>query len=158
MKNHLRRKKQMFFNQRKMPQSLGKKLTRNEFVVLNLSLALLLAYVTFLAGIDKTANRDGCVTAGAFIHYFFLVAFAWQAVEGFLLYKVFVATDANSHFTHFQSKTAALSWGIPLLIVAIVLIIRSDLYLGKNVYAEGRGWYFWNAVYFKFLSFFADVG
>ncbi|OQV24202.1 putative Adhesion G protein-coupled receptor L4 [Hypsibius exemplaris] len=111
-------------------------LSKNEFVIINLSVALLGSYTTFLAGVDRVEPRAGCVAVGCLIHYFFLVAFCWEAVEGFLLYKAFApatATAASVEFRHFRAKTCALAWGIPLIIVGIILITNPQYYVGPNV-------------------------
>ncbi|OQV12558.1 hypothetical protein BV898_13202 [Hypsibius exemplaris] len=108
-------------------------LTKNEFVVLNLSVALLLAYVTFLAGIDAVTPRAGCVAAGAFIHYFFLVTSLWGGVEGYLLYQAFATAAPATEITHFQVKASAIAWGIPVVLVSIVLLLDPEYYAGRNV-------------------------
>ncbi|OQV12561.1 hypothetical protein BV898_13205 [Hypsibius exemplaris] len=116
----------------KLP-SRRRALTKNEFVVLNLSVALLLAYVTFLAGIDAVTPKAGCIAAGAFIHYFFLVTSLWGGVEGYLLYQAFATAVPATEFTRFQAKASAIAWGIPVILVSIVLLLDPEYYAGKNV-------------------------
>ena len=109
--------------------------TKNQFTIVNLCVALLLGYVTFLAGIDRRNDEVvSCSAAGAFIHYFFLVSFCWEAVEAYLLQTTFLSTLSNVHMHRFRLKTVLFSWGLPLVIVAIVLMADFRNYVGQRLY------------------------
>ncbi|OQV12887.1 putative Adhesion G-protein coupled receptor G2 [Hypsibius exemplaris] len=124
----------MFLSRHLAKTTDGKKLTKRAFVIISMCAGLLLTYVTFLAGVDKVVPRAGCIAAGCLIHYFFLVTFTWQGVEGFLLYRVFAAGAgaATNGIRFFRLKSSVISWGIPLVIIAIVLIISPEYYVGNN--------------------------
>ena len=49
----------------------------------------------FVSGIDRVSVRAGCITVGALIHYFALVAWMWMGAEALLMFQklVIVFTD-----------------------------------------------------------------
>ena len=57
-------------------------------VQLCLSLGAML--IVFVAGIDRTENRAGCITVGVLIHYFTLVAWMWMGAEALLMFRKLV--------------------------------------------------------------------
>ena len=80
------------------------------FIHLNLSIALLLGYVVFLAGIDTAVgNRIGCAFVAALLHYLFTAVFSWMLCEGIMLYLMLVVV-----FSKFSQKWwcfLLLGWG-----------------------------------------------
>ncbi len=61
------------------------------FVHLNLSIALLLGYVVFLAGVDTAiGNRIGCAFVAALLHYLFTAVFCWMLCEGIMVFLMLV--------------------------------------------------------------------
>ena len=46
--------------------------------------------IVFVAGIDRTENRAGCITVGVLLHYLILVAWMWMAAEAVLLFQKLV--------------------------------------------------------------------
>ncbi|KAG8555289.1 hypothetical protein GDO81_017657 [Engystomops pustulosus] len=56
----------------------------------NLCINLFIAESLFLISIDKTSNVIACAILAGFLHYFFLVAFAWMCLEGVQLYLMLV--------------------------------------------------------------------
>ncbi|XP_078354871.1 uncharacterized protein LOC144639420 isoform X2 [Oculina patagonica] len=88
------------------------------FIHKNLSVALIFAQLLFMFGVNKTANELACKGIAIALHYFFLVAFAWMALEGVMLYLMLVKV--------FHTKTAptkskkiffCLGWGLPIIVV-----------------------------------------
>jgi len=88
------------------------------FIHKNLAVALVFAQLIFLFGINKTSNELVCKGIAIALHYFFLVSFAWMALEGVMLYLMLVKV--------FHTKTAptkskkiffCLGWGLPVIIV-----------------------------------------
>ena len=102
----------IFFLRRKLLRAL------HLFVHLNLSISLLLGYLTFISGIDtatgsivsicklqygshsrsicitihcSTIMQGGCAFVAALLHYFFLAAFCWMLCEGVMLHLMLVA-------------------------------------------------------------------
>ena len=67
-------------------------LTRVHYLIhLNLSIALLLGYVVFLAGVDTAVgNRIGCAFVAALLHYLFTAVFLWMLCEGIMLFLMLV--------------------------------------------------------------------
>ena len=57
---------------------------------IQLAVSLFLMLVIFLAGIDQTENRAGCITVGVLLHYLILVAWMWMAAEALLLFQKLV--------------------------------------------------------------------
>ena len=57
---------------------------------LQLALSLILMLIVFVAGIDRTENRAGCITVGVLLHYLILVTFMWMAAEAVLLFQKLV--------------------------------------------------------------------
>lgn len=107
---------------KRMRQALSQK------VLFNLSLALLLLYVTFLVGIERTENTVACTIVAILQHYFLLSSFAWMAVEAILQYFRFVKV-IGSYVPRFIIKAAVPAWGAPALIVGIASITDYRLYL-----------------------------
>ena len=57
---------------------------------LQLALSLILMLIVFVAGIDRTENRAGCITVGVLLHYLILVTFMWMGAEAVLLFQKLV--------------------------------------------------------------------
>ncbi|XP_078384523.1 adhesion G protein-coupled receptor L3-like [Oculina patagonica] len=89
---------------------------------LNLVIAIAVAQIIFLAGIDATSKQEACIFVAVSIHYFYLVGFAWMLMEGIYLYlmvvKVFNTLVKIKLFY-------AFSWGFPLLMVVCSIVIAS---------------------------------
>lgn len=58
-----------------------------------------------------------CTASAILIHYAFLSAFMWMAIEGFYLYKlmIHVFDSGSNHLTMYR----IMGYGIPLVIVGI---------------------------------------
>ncbi|XP_045081554.1 adhesion G-protein coupled receptor G4 [Coregonus clupeaformis] len=98
-------------------------------ILINLSVALLCLNLVFL--LDSWLSSFGsyglCITTAATLHYFLLASFTWMGLEAvhmyFALVKVF-----NVYVPFYIQKFCAIGWGIPLLIVSLVLAIEKDAY------------------------------
>ena len=62
---------------------------------IQLSLALMCMLVVFVAGIDHTENKAGCVTVGVLLHYFLLAAWMWMGAESLMLFQKLVIVFVN---------------------------------------------------------------
>ncbi|GFN97908.1 hypothetical protein PoB_002441400 [Plakobranchus ocellatus] len=102
-------------------------------VMLQLSTALLLSWIVFLAGIDRTSDHGPCIATAAILHYLILASFLWMLMEGILQYLLLVKV-MTSNFSHFWWKTAFLSWGVPAIPVITTLAIDPELYRGGKYY------------------------
>ncbi|XP_045579874.1 adhesion G-protein coupled receptor G4 [Salmo salar] len=98
-------------------------------ILINLSVALLGLNLVFL--LDSWLSSFGsyglCISTAATLHYFLLASFTWMGLEAvhmyFALVKVF-----NVYVPLYIHKFCALGWGIPLVIVSLVLAIEKDAY------------------------------
>ncbi|XP_068749321.1 adhesion G-protein coupled receptor D1-like [Montipora capricornis] len=87
--------------------------------------SLLTGQITFLVGINATANKGACVAAAALMQYFFMAALCWMPVDGIHLY---LFTVKVYNVSHKMLVYHLLSWGIPAVFVSISLGIAT----GKN--------------------------
>ena len=62
---------------------------------IQLALSLILMLVVFVAGIDWTQNKAGCITVGVLLHYLTLVVWMWMAAEALLLFQKLVIVFVN---------------------------------------------------------------
>ncbi|XP_028397360.1 uncharacterized protein LOC114521149 [Dendronephthya gigantea] len=103
----------------------GARSERN-FIHVNLAVAIGLAQVTFLAGIDETDYKVACIIVAALLHYFLLVAFSWMLVEGIFLHilivKVFHDQLPKRRFY------VTFCWGLPFVIVLLSVNLLRDGY------------------------------
>ncbi|XP_012938741.2 uncharacterized protein LOC101862506 [Aplysia californica] len=118
---------------------------RPQQTLFHLSLALLLSWVTFLAGIHQTSSHSGCIAVAALLHYLVMVSFMWMLMEGILQYLLFVRV-MNTYFSKYMLKTAVPAWGVPLIPVIIILSVDAELYKGGKDYC----WMSLDAFYYGF--------
>ena len=55
-----------------------------------LAMSMMFMLIVFVAGIDRTENRAGCITVGVLLHYLILVTWMWMAAEAVLLFQKLV--------------------------------------------------------------------
>ncbi|XP_067375708.1 adhesion G-protein coupled receptor G6 isoform X2 [Channa argus] len=98
-------------------------------ILINLSVALLGLSMIFLldSWLSSFSNYHLCIATAATLHYFLLASFTWMGLEAvhmyFALVKVF-----NIYVSFYTLKFCAVGWGIPLVIVSLVLAINKDAY------------------------------
>ncbi|XP_068737283.1 adhesion G-protein coupled receptor D1-like [Montipora capricornis] len=101
---------------------------------LNLVIALAIAQIAFLSGINAVEPKGFCVFIAAFIHYFYLVGFAWMLFEGVYLYlKVVKVFNTEVRMRLFL----AVAWGVPAGIVALSIAFASGQDGGIHSYVNG---------------------
>ena len=66
--------------------------------------------IVFVAGIDKTSHRGGCITTGVLIHYFTLAAIMWMGAEALLMFQKLVIVFGTLTFQHFL-LVSITCWG-----------------------------------------------
>ena len=77
---------------------------------IQLCLSLGAMLIVFVAGIDRTENRAGCIAVGVLIYYFTLVAWMWMGAEALLMLKKLVIVFGKT--THFSILLISLiCWG-----------------------------------------------
>ncbi|XP_052239707.1 adhesion G protein-coupled receptor L3-like isoform X4 [Dreissena polymorpha] len=100
---------------------------RRVAVLLNLSIALIISYVMFIGGIDRTENKIVCTTVASLLHYIYLVVFSLMLVEGIDI--------AVSILIVFKTKSK-LKWMLTASWVAPAVIVGTTLGVTKT---EGYG-------------------
>ncbi|XP_060230608.1 adhesion G-protein coupled receptor G2 isoform X2 [Meriones unguiculatus] len=98
-------------------------------ILIQLCAALLLLNLVFLLDcwIALHNTRSFCISVAVFLHYFLLVSFTWMGLEAFHMYLALVKVF-NIYFQKYILKICIVGWGIPAVIVAIVLTISLDNY------------------------------
>ncbi|XP_022108634.1 latrophilin-like protein LAT-2 isoform X2 [Acanthaster planci] len=95
----------------------------------NLAFALLVGHTVFLF-ID-TENKAGCAVVAVLLHFFFLAAFTWMALEG-----VFLLIKSTPTFPWRIRLPAwfAVGWGVP---ASVVLMSIASKFEGYNSRVQG---------------------
>ena len=94
------------------------------------SISLFLMLVVFVAGIDRTENRAGCITVGVLLHYLTLVAWMWMAAEAVLLFQKLVVVFMNVT-VKYLIIVSAICWSGSkhLSIINNFVLMYSDSYI-----------------------------
>ncbi|XP_037677915.1 adhesion G-protein coupled receptor G2 isoform X2 [Choloepus didactylus] len=98
-------------------------------ILIQLCAALLLLNLVFLldSWIALYNMRGICISVALFLHYFLLVSFTWMGLEAFHMYLALVKVF-NTYIQKYILKFCIVGWGIPAVVVAIVLAISPDNY------------------------------
>ncbi|KAM9333091.1 uncharacterized protein KZ484_018173 isoform 2-T2 [Pholidichthys leucotaenia] len=99
-------------------------------ILIQLCVALLLLNLVFLVDAWLALYPDAvglCISTAWFLHYFLLVAFTWMGLEAVHMYLALVKVF-NSYISHYMLKFSLVGWGIPMLVVIIVIAINKDNY------------------------------
>ncbi|XP_060904380.1 adhesion G-protein coupled receptor G4 isoform X2 [Labrus mixtus] len=98
-------------------------------ILINLSAALLGLGMLFLLNswLSSFSNYGLCIATGASLHYFLLASFTWMGLEAVHMYLALVKVF-NIYIPSYILKFCAAGWGIPLVIVSIVLAMDKDAY------------------------------
>ncbi|XP_034454866.1 adhesion G-protein coupled receptor G4 [Hippoglossus hippoglossus] len=104
-------------------------------ILINLSAALLGLSMLFLldSWFSSFSSYGLCIATAATLHYFLLASFTWMGLEAVNMYLALVKVF-NIYVPSYILKFCAVGWGIPLVIVGLVLAIDKDAY--GNVAAE----------------------
>ncbi|XP_073515969.1 adhesion G-protein coupled receptor G1-like [Phyllobates terribilis] len=94
----------------------------------NLLVAVLLLDLSFIlsAVLGALQQRNLCAGSAAALHLALLCTFSWMSIEGFNLYRLVVKVFLSSAVT--TVRLALVGWGVPLLIVAMVMVIDQESY------------------------------
>ncbi|XP_069320287.1 adhesion G-protein coupled receptor G4 [Eulemur rufifrons] len=98
-------------------------------ILINLCTALLMLNLVFLANswLSSFQNSELCIATAMALHYFLLVSLTWMGLEAvhmyFALVKVF-----NIYIPNYILKFCLAGWGIPAIMVTIIVIVNKDLY------------------------------
>ncbi|XP_049729389.1 adhesion G-protein coupled receptor G2 isoform X3 [Elephas maximus indicus] len=98
-------------------------------ILIQLCAALLLLNLVFLldSWIALYNMRGLCISVAVFLHYFLLVSFTWMGLEAFHMYLALVKVF-NTYIRKYILKFCIVAWGLPAVVVAVVLVISPDNY------------------------------
>ncbi|XP_057299776.1 adhesion G protein-coupled receptor E1-like isoform X3 [Hydractinia symbiolongicarpus] len=118
----------------------------------HLVVALFLAEIIFLFGIERTESTAGCQVIAASLHYFFLASFFIMGLEGVVLYLMLVRVYRSMGTSGYGStKYVILCWVLPLVFLMI------NLFADDHAYGMNRS-YCWLSLQHGFIwSFIGPV-
>ncbi|XP_034034360.1 adhesion G-protein coupled receptor G2-like [Thalassophryne amazonica] len=99
-------------------------------ILVQLCLALLLLNLVFLVDSWLALYPQAvglCISTAWFLHYFLLVSFTWMGLEAVHMYLALIKVF-NSYIPHYMVKFSLVGWGVPLIVVIIVIAIDKDNY------------------------------
>ncbi|XP_071403250.1 adhesion G protein-coupled receptor L3-like [Centroberyx affinis] len=99
-------------------------------ILIQLCLALLLLNLVFLVDSWLALYPEAvglCISTAWFLHYFLLASFTWMGLEAIHMYLALVKVF-NSYVSRYMLKFSLVGWGIPLLVVIIVIAVDKDNY------------------------------
>ncbi|NWV01546.1 AGRG2 protein, partial [Upupa epops] len=98
-------------------------------ILIQLCAALLLLNLVFLldSWIALYDTQGLCIAVAVFLHYFLLVSFTWMGLEAFHMYLALVKVF-NTYIRKYILKFCIVGWGLPALVVAVVLAVSPDNY------------------------------
>ncbi|KAG9332375.1 hypothetical protein JZ751_014971 [Albula glossodonta] len=110
-------------------------------ILIQLCAALLLLNLTFLldSWLALYPHAVGlCISTAFFLHYFLLVSFTWMGLEALHMYLAIVKVF-NTYMSKYMLKFSLLGWGVPLVVVIIVIAISKDNYglVSYGRYSDG---------------------
>ncbi|KAG7217312.1 hypothetical protein INR49_027856, partial [Caranx melampygus] len=99
-------------------------------ILIQLCLALLLLNLAFLVDAWLALYPEAvglCISTAWFLHYFLLVSFTWMGLEAVHMYLALVKVF-NTYVSRYMLKFSLVGWGIPMVVVIIVIAIDKDNY------------------------------
>ncbi|XP_042340320.1 adhesion G-protein coupled receptor G1 [Plectropomus leopardus] len=98
-------------------------------VHINLAIALIFLNLHFLPSqtVAALSSNGLCLYMALALHYSLLATFSWMALEGFHLYLLLVKVF-NIYVRKYLLKLSMVGWGVPAVIVSLVVIIDRSSY------------------------------
>ncbi|KAF3812908.1 hypothetical protein GH733_019250 [Mirounga leonina] len=98
-------------------------------ILIQLCAALLLLNLVFLldSWIALYDMQGLCISVAVFLHYFLLVSFTWMGLEAFHMYLALVKVF-NTYIRKYILKFCVVGWGLPAVVVTIILAISPNNY------------------------------
>ncbi|XP_060565062.1 adhesion G protein-coupled receptor B1-like [Ruditapes philippinarum] len=85
-------------------------------VMIHLCVCLVVAYLVFLIGINRTKRKKLCTAIAVFLHYIFLVVFGIMFLQGI---QIAIAVQYVFKTRLNLKSLLAMAWGLPVVIVGI---------------------------------------
>ncbi|XP_061559618.1 adhesion G-protein coupled receptor G6 [Phycodurus eques] len=117
-------------------------------ILMNLSASLLLLNMSFLLNgwLSWQRSEALCLAAAALLHYFLLTSFTWMGLESVHMYIALVKVF-NTYVHRYILKFCLLGWGIPAVLVGLVLVVDKRSYgpqeYGGDHFGEGSSQFCW---------------
>ncbi|XP_061610917.1 adhesion G-protein coupled receptor G6 [Phyllopteryx taeniolatus] len=117
-------------------------------ILMNLSASLLLLNMSFLLNgwLSWQRSEALCLAAAALLHYFLLTSFTWMGLESVHMYIALVKVF-NTYVHRYILKFCLLGWGIPAVLVGLVLVVDKRSYgpqeYGGGHFGEGSSQFCW---------------
>ncbi|XP_064130056.1 adhesion G-protein coupled receptor G5 isoform X3 [Loxodonta africana] len=105
---------------------------------MNLHVSVLLLNVTFLLSpmlAMSPVPESACMVLAAILHYALLCSLTWMAIEGFNLYLLLVRVY-NVYIHRYVLKLCVLGWGVPAVLVLLLLAVKSSVYGSLSISQE----------------------
>ncbi|XP_072301762.1 uncharacterized protein [Eucyclogobius newberryi] len=99
-------------------------------ILIHLCMALLLLNLVFLVDAWLALYPDAlglCISTAWFLHYFLLVSFTWMGLEAVHMYIALVKVF-NSYISRYMVKFSLVGWGVPMIVIIIVIAIDKNNY------------------------------
>ncbi|MGH0138130.1 UNVERIFIED_CONTAM: hypothetical protein FKN15_016511 [Acipenser sinensis] len=106
-------------------------------ILIQLCTALLFLNLVFLIDSWIALYKDVpglCLAVAVFLHYFLLASFTWMGLEAFHMYLALVKVF-NTYVRKYMLKFCIVGWGVPAVVVAIVIAISRENY-GLSSYGK----------------------
>ncbi|XP_066532929.1 adhesion G-protein coupled receptor G6 [Hoplias malabaricus] len=112
-------------------------------ILMNLSTSLLFLNMVFLldSWLASYKMQGLCVAVAIFLHFFLLTSFTWMGLESIHMYIALVKVF-NTYIRRYILKFCIVGWGLPAVIVGIVVAVDKDFY-GKMEYGQGSSDFCW---------------
>ncbi|XP_044144496.1 adhesion G-protein coupled receptor G6 isoform X6 [Bufo gargarizans] len=107
-------------------------------ILMNLSTALLFLNLFFLLDgwLASFEINELCIAVAALLHFFLLATFTWMGLEAVHMYIALVKVF-NTYIRRYILKFCIIGWGIPAIVVAIVLASTyKDSAYGRSLYGK----------------------
>ncbi|KAG8507190.1 Adhesion G-protein coupled receptor G4 [Galemys pyrenaicus] len=98
-------------------------------ILINLCTALLLLNLVFLVNswLSSFQKAGLCITTAVALHYSLLASLTWMGLEAVHMYFALIRVF-NIYIPHYMLKFCLVGWGIPAIVVAIILAVNKDVY------------------------------
>ncbi|XP_070784639.1 adhesion G-protein coupled receptor G4 [Enoplosus armatus] len=98
-------------------------------ILVQLCMSLLLLNLVFLLDgwLSLYPAIGLCISTAFFLHYFLLTSFTWAGLEALHMY-LSVVQVFTPYLSRYMLKFSLMGWGIPLMVVIIVIAVDKDNY------------------------------